>query len=122
VAGLRASGLIARFVLDRPRGKVFRADVEQFLALALAPGDVVVMDILSAHKVAGIARPGLRERENRCTIRAITVGLPCGRGTGRKQMEPNDLDGAMGLGAALVIALVLWLVIAFAFFALSHIR
>jgi transposase len=37
-------------------GEAFRAYVEQFLAPALAPGDVVVMDNLSAHKVAGIAQ------------------------------------------------------------------
>ena len=55
VAGLRATGLIAPFVLDGPMtGEAFRAYVEQFLAPALAPGDVVVMDNLSAHKVAGI--------------------------------------------------------------------
>ena len=57
VAGLRATGLIAPFVLDGPMtGEVFRAYVEQFLTPALAPGDVVVMDNLSAHKVAGIAQ------------------------------------------------------------------
>ena len=49
--------LIAPFVLDGPMtGEVFRAYVEQFLAPALAPGDVVVMDNLSTHKVAGIAQ------------------------------------------------------------------
>ena len=31
-----------------------RPDVQQFLALALYPGDVVVMDNLAAHKVAGV--------------------------------------------------------------------
>jgi transposase len=57
VAGLRATGLIAPFVLDGPMtGEVFRAYVEQFLAPALIPGAVVVMDNLSAHKVAGIAQ------------------------------------------------------------------
>jgi transposase len=57
VAGLRATGLIAPFVLDGPMtGEAFRAYVEQFLAPALAPGDVVVMDNLSTHKVAGIAQ------------------------------------------------------------------
>src|SRR6201989_2535692 len=57
VAGLRATGLIAPFVLDGPMtGEAFRAYVEQFLAPALAPGDVVVMDNLSAHKVTGIAQ------------------------------------------------------------------
>jgi transposase len=55
VAGLRASGIIAPFVLDGPMtGEVFRAYVEQILAPALLPGDVVVMDNLPAHKVAGV--------------------------------------------------------------------
>ena len=55
VAGLRASGVIAPFVLDGPMtGEWFRAYVEQMLAPALSPGDVVVMDNLPAHKVAGV--------------------------------------------------------------------
>jgi transposase len=36
------------------RGEVFRAYVEQMLAPALSPGDVVVLDNLAAHKVAGV--------------------------------------------------------------------
>ena len=56
VAGLRSSGIIAPFVLDGPMtGEAFLAYVEQFLAPALSRGDVVVMDNLGAHKVAGIA-------------------------------------------------------------------
>jgi transposase len=35
-------------------GSAFRAYAEQFLAPALEPGDVVVMDNLSAHKVDGV--------------------------------------------------------------------
>ncbi len=35
-------------------GETFRAYVEQFLAPTLAPGDVVIMDNLSSHKVAGV--------------------------------------------------------------------
>ena len=55
VAGLRESGLIAPLVLDGPMtGEVFRAYVEQMLAPALSPGDVVVMDNLAAHKVARV--------------------------------------------------------------------
>jgi transposase len=55
VAGLRASGVIAPFVLDGPMtGEWFRAYVEQMLAPALSPDDVVVMDNLPAHKVAGV--------------------------------------------------------------------
>jgi transposase len=55
VAGLKASGIIAPFVLDGPiNGEVFRAYVEQMLAPSLEPGDVVVLDNLPAHKVAGV--------------------------------------------------------------------
>ena len=56
VAGLRQSGIIAPYVLDGPMtGEVFRAYVEHMLAPSLEPGDVVVLDNLAAHKVAGIA-------------------------------------------------------------------
>jgi hypothetical protein len=55
LAGLRRTGLIAPCVLDGAMtGAVFRAYVEQMLAPALAPGDVVVLDNLQAHKVAGV--------------------------------------------------------------------
>ena len=55
VAGLRQSGIVAPLVLDGPMtGEVFRAYVEQMLAPSLGPGDVVVMDNLSVHKVAGV--------------------------------------------------------------------
>jgi transposase len=55
VAGLRHSGIVAPLVLDGPMtGAAFCAYVEQFLAPALAPGDVVVLDNLAAHKVDGV--------------------------------------------------------------------
>ena len=55
IAGLRQTGIIAPLVLDGPMtGPAFRAYVEQFLAPALEPGDVVVLDNLAAHKVAGV--------------------------------------------------------------------
>ncbi len=55
VAGLRQSGVVAPLVLDGPmNGEVFRACVEQMLAPTLQPGDVVITDNLSAHKVDGI--------------------------------------------------------------------
>ena len=55
VAGLRASGVIAPFVLDGPMtGEAFRAYVAQVLAPELQRGDVVVMDSLPAHKMAGV--------------------------------------------------------------------
>jgi transposase len=55
VAGLRQDGVVAPLVLDGPMtGEVFRAYVEQMLAPCLTPGDVVVMDNLTAHKAAGV--------------------------------------------------------------------
>jgi transposase len=55
LAGLRRDGLSAPLVLDGPiDGAAFRAYVEQFLAPTLSSGDIVVMDNLGSHKVAGI--------------------------------------------------------------------
>ena len=55
IAGLRQTGLVAPLVLDGPMtGLAFRAYVEQCLAPALAPGDVVVLDNLAAHKIDGV--------------------------------------------------------------------
>ena len=55
LAGLRSSGIVAPLVLDGPMtGRAFHAYIEQFLVPTLFPGDVVVMDNLAAHKVAGI--------------------------------------------------------------------
>jgi len=55
VGGLTLTGFIAPMLLDGPMdGEVFRAWCEQMLAPALQPGNVVVMDNLSAHKVAGV--------------------------------------------------------------------
>src|SRR3954464_8235750 len=55
VAGLRTTGITAPYVLDGAvNGDIFRAYVEQILAPTLGPGDIVVMDNLPCHKVAGI--------------------------------------------------------------------
>ena len=56
LAGLRSTDLVAPLVLDGPmNGPAFLAHVEQFLAPTLQRGDVVVMDNLGTHKVAGVA-------------------------------------------------------------------
>jgi transposase len=53
---LRTTGLIAPLVLDGPmNGPAFRAWVQQALVPELQPGDIVVLDNLGAHRVAGIA-------------------------------------------------------------------
>ncbi len=57
VAGLRTSGLVAPMVLDRAmNGAAFKAYVEQVLAPSLTPGDIVIMDNLSSHKVDGVRK------------------------------------------------------------------
>jgi len=54
-AGLRIDGIAAPMVLDGPMdGEAFRAYVEQALAPALRPGDIVIMNNLPAHKVHGV--------------------------------------------------------------------
>jgi transposase/transposase-like protein len=54
VAGLRLSGLTAPMVIDGAmNGDAFTAYAETFLAPTLAPGDIVILDNLPAHKVTG---------------------------------------------------------------------
>jgi transposase len=54
-AALRRDGIAAPMVLDGPMsGEAFLAYVEQALVPELRPGDVVIMDNLPAHKVAGV--------------------------------------------------------------------
>jgi len=55
LAGLRLSGLTAPLVVDGPiNGDLFLACVQQHLAPTLKPGDIVIMDNLSSHKVTGV--------------------------------------------------------------------
>ena len=63
VAGPRCDGLTAPFVNDGPiNGEWFRAYVEKVLAPTQRPGDIVILDNLGAHKVAGCARPSRARR------------------------------------------------------------
>ena len=55
LGALRAEGFIAPLTVEGAiNGPLFRAWVEQHLAPVLKPGDIVVMDNLSSHKVAGV--------------------------------------------------------------------
>ena len=55
VGAIRASGWIAPLVVDGAiNGKIFLAWVEQHLVKTLQPGDIVIMDNLSSHKVKGV--------------------------------------------------------------------
>jgi len=56
LSAIRASGWIAPLVVDGAiNGKLFLGWVEQHLIKSLRPGDVVIMDNLSSHKVKGVA-------------------------------------------------------------------
>ena len=55
IGALRAEALVAPLVLDGPlNGAAFVAWVEQALVPALRSGDIVVLDNLGSHKVAGV--------------------------------------------------------------------
>ena len=55
LAALRCDRIDAPCVLDQPiNGESFTAYVEQFLVPTLKPGDVVIMDNLSSHKLPAI--------------------------------------------------------------------
>ncbi len=55
VAGPRSTAHTAPCVIDGPmNGNAFLAYVEQILAPSLEPGDIVVLDNLSAHKVPSV--------------------------------------------------------------------
>jgi transposase len=60
VTGLRLTGWVAPLTIDGAlNGDLFRSYVQQHLAPALQPGDLVIMDNLASHKVAGV-REALR--------------------------------------------------------------
>ena len=55
IAGLRHNDITAPMVLDGPMdGAAFLAYVQQCLGPTLKPGDLVIADNLSCHKVAGV--------------------------------------------------------------------
>lgn len=56
IAGLRHDGIIAPCLFNCAiDGELFLAYIEQQLAPSLAPGDIVIADNLSSHKVAGVS-------------------------------------------------------------------
>ena len=55
LSALSLGGLLATMTIEQATdGDIFLAYLEQVLGPKLRPGDVVVMDNLSAHKVAGV--------------------------------------------------------------------
>jgi transposase len=83
VAGLREDGIVAPLLVDGAMwGEIFRAYVEQMLAPAISPGDVVVLDNLAAHKVAGVEE----------AIRAVGASLPY-LPPNRPRLQPSAMSG-----------------------------
>jgi transposase len=63
VAGLRVDGMTAPMVVDGAmNGELFLAYVETLLVPTLKPGDIVITDNLSSHKVKGV-REAIRKAE-----------------------------------------------------------
>jgi transposase len=57
LAALRVSGLSAPLVVDGAiNGEIFLGYIEQHLVPTLRPGDIVILDNLGAHKVAGVQK------------------------------------------------------------------
>jgi transposase len=57
VGALRRRRLTAPMVTDEPMdGEMFLAYVRKFLCPTLRPGDIVILDNLSSHKVAGVEK------------------------------------------------------------------
>lgn len=55
LGALRATGFVAPLTVEGAiNGDIFRAWVQQHLVPTLSPGDLVVMDNLSSHKVPGV--------------------------------------------------------------------
>ena len=68
LAGLRHNQLTAPLVVDGPMdGELFLAWVEQFLCPTLQPGDIVILDNLSSHKVDGV-KEAIAAAGPRCSI------------------------------------------------------
>lgn len=56
IAGLRHDKMVAPFVIEGAmNGDAFLAYIEQCLAPTLRPGDIVILDNVSTHKVNGVA-------------------------------------------------------------------
>lgn len=55
IGAMSLRGMIATMTIEEATdGDIFRAYVQEVLCAALKPGDVVVMDNLSSHKVSGV--------------------------------------------------------------------
>jgi transposase len=76
IAGLRQDRLVAPCVFNGAiNGESFLAYVEQVLVPTLTRGDIVVMDNLASHKVAGV-RKAIESRRRQIALRATLQSRP----------------------------------------------
>jgi hypothetical protein len=74
VGGLRQRAMTAPFVLEGAlNGPMFLAYVKQCLVPSLKRGEIVLMDDLSVHKVAGVAE-AMKQRARRFVICPVLTG------------------------------------------------
>ena len=94
LGALRAEGFIAPLTIDGAlNGPLFCAWVEQHLAPALKPGDIVVMDNLSSHKVAGVRTAIEATGLNFVTCRLTTRSEPHRAGVCQAEETAARLGG-----------------------------
>ena len=70
LSSVKLDGTTVPFVFEGAlNGELFRADVTQCLAPSLRPGDIVIMDNLSSHKVVGSSKRSRRSALRSCSYR-----------------------------------------------------
>jgi hypothetical protein len=110
VCALRTSGLVAPCVLDGPiNGTAFCAWVQQALVRVLQPGDLVIMDNLGSHKVAGIAAAieAVGPRYATCRLTALTTirlnkSLPSSRPCSEKPLPEPGMPFGLPVAPCLI--------------------
>ena len=94
IAGLRQDGLIAPCVFDGAiNGELFLAYVEQVLVPTLTASDIVIMDNLGSHKVAGVS-PGHRGHRRQVALPAALQSRSEPDRTGFRQTQNAPAQGA----------------------------
>jgi len=99
IAALRSDGVTAPMVVDGAiEGGLFLAYVRQMLCPTLRPGDVVVLDNLSSHKVSGCRGDRKRGRGGVVSA-ALQPGLqPHRAGVREGEADPAEAQGADDVG------------------------
>ena len=89
VAALRHQQLTAPMLTDGPMdGDIFLAYLHRFLCPTLTPGDLVIVDNLSSHKVAGVQRGHHRGRGHPALLTALFSGPESHRKALRQAQSP----------------------------------